>query len=98
MGNKRLLALLVAALICLMLLGAAGHAVHHLGHGHACAECPACAQIAHWGSLLRRAAAIWLLLLICFAAVLRRAAAPGEAGWLMLPVPTPVTLRVKMTN
>jgi len=97
MGNKRLAALVVAALICLMLVGAAGHAVHHLGHGHACAECPACTEISHWGSLLRRVAPAWLLMMGAMVA-LRGVAVMGDAGRLMLPAPTPVALKVKMTD
>ena len=79
MVNKRLAALVVAALICLMLVGAAGHAVHHLGHGHACAECPACTEISHWGSLLRRVAPAWLLMMGAMVA-LRGVAVMGMPG------------------
>lgn len=93
--HRRILSLLVAGLMLVMLLGAAGHALHHLQQRELCADCPVCLQLSAWRGLLSRMAPfLWMLMPLLAAAGCRLLPlfVPFCRAW------TPVALKVKLTN
>ncbi len=94
--SRRLLTLVMIALLGLMLLLYAGHGAHH-GHHHHHQECAICRVMDGWFSLLKganlspAAASIRLAALLIALAMGASPSAPRQDI-------TPVTLKVKMTS
>lgn len=93
--RRRWLSLLAASLLLLMLIGSAGHALHHLQHREACADCPVCLQLSSWRGLLARLGLLLCLMLYLHAGARRLRPACRRP---FLRACTPVSLKVKMTN
>lgn len=93
--TRRLLPTLMAALMLLMLLGAAGHALQHMHQHEACTDCPVCHRLASLGEMLARM--VLLMMLLSLPQATRRTTLSVQRHPFIRAV-TPVSLKVKLTS
>lgn len=93
---RRFFALMAAAFLAVMLLGAAGHGAHHLSEQTPCDDCPVCLHLSAFARLAFGAPALFAAALYCRAQGLR-VRGYGQLFWPMLALPTPVSEKIKLT-
>lgn len=96
--GKRMLALALAALLLMLLLSLAGHAVRHLGHRHDCETCPVCVVLYGWEKLLRQLLRAAVVLFALRALAFVRTTFLSFVCAAEACCPTPMGLKVKLSN